>query len=234
MELDPNLPEGHVVLGEVLENLDFDYLGAEREFKRAIELSPSDSDGHQTYADLLATLGRGDEAILEIQLAHQLDPMSFWVSRDVGRMFYGARRYDEAIAALRAAAEINPNSSVVYNWLSWCYDQKGMIPESVEMDLKDEAANGASQEKLAQLRAAFEKSGQKGYLRKKLDLGEEDAYALAQINARLGNRDEAFRWLDKAYEQRIAFGLLKVDPELDSLRSDTRFQAHLRRVNLLK
>jgi len=234
LQLDPNLPEGHVVLGEVLENLDFDYLGAEREFRRAIELSPSDSYGHQTYADLLATLGRGDEAILEIQLAHQLDPMSFWVSRDVGRMFYGARRYDEAIAALRAAAEINPNSSVVYNWLSWCYDQKGMIPESVEMDLRDEAANGASQEKLAQLRAAFEKSGQKGYLRKKLDLGEEDAYALAQINARLGNRDEAFRWLDKAYEQRIAFGLLKVDPELDSLRSDTRFQAHLRRVNLLK
>jgi hypothetical protein len=101
------------------------------------------------------------------------------------------------------------------------------------MDLKDEAANGASQEKLAQLRAAFEKSGQKGYLRKKLDLGEEDAHALAQINARLGNRDEAFRWLDKAYEQRIAFGLLKVDPELDSLRSDARFQEHLRRLNLL-
>ena len=80
------------------------------------------------------------------------------------------------------------------------------------MDLKDEAANGASQEKLAQLRAAFEKSGQKGYLRKKRDLGEEDAYALAQINARLGNRDEAFRWWTKPMSSASRSGYSKWIP----------------------
>jgi TolB-like protein/DNA-binding winged helix-turn-helix (wHTH) protein/Flp pilus assembly protein TadD len=235
LQLDPNLSEAHVALGEVLDNSDFDYPAAEREFKRAIELSPSNSHAHQSYADFLASLGRANEAISEIKLAQQLDPISFWVSRDVGRMFYEARLYDQAVAALREAAEMNPTSPVVYNWLSWTYDKKGMIQESVEMDLKDEATNGASQEVLAQLRKAFEKSGQMGYLRKKLEVTEGDGYVLAQINARLGNRDQAFRCLDQAFEQRSGFlALIKVDPELDNLRSDPRFQAHLRRMNLVR
>ena len=234
LQLDPNLSEAHVALGEVLGNSDFDYLAAEREFKRAIELSPSNSHAHQSYADFLASLGRANEAISEIKLAQQLDPMCFWVSRDVGRMFYEARLYDQAVAALREAAEMNPTSPVVYNWLSWTYDKKGMIQESVEMDLKDEASNGATQGVLSQLSKAFEKSGQKGYLRKKLEVTEGDGYVLAQINARLGNRDQAFRCLDQAFEQRSGYlALLKVDPELDNLRSDPRFQDHLRRMNLL-
>jgi tetratricopeptide (TPR) repeat protein len=160
--------------------------------------------------------------------------MSFWVSRDVGRMFYEARLYNQAIPALREAAEMNPTSPVVYNWLSWTYDKKGMIQESVEMDLKYEATNGASQEVLSQLRKAFEKSGQMGYLRKKLEVTKGDGYVLAQTNARLGNRDQAFRCLDQAFEQRSGFlALIKVDPELDNLRSDPRFQDQLRRMNLL-
>ena len=235
LQLDPDLSEAHVALGEVLENFDFDYSAAESEFRRAIELSPSNSHAHQSYADFLAILGQAHEAISEIKLAQQLDPMSFWVSRDVGRMLYEARLYDQALAALREAAEMNPHSPVVYNWLSWTYDKKGMIPDSVEMDLKDEATNGASEEVLAQLRKAFEKSGQNGYLKKKLELTKSDGYVMAQINARLGNRDQAFRWLEKAYEQRSGYlVLLKVDPELDNLRSDHRFEAHLRRLNLLQ
>jgi len=235
LQLDPNLSEAHVALGEVLENSDFDYPAAEREFKRAIELSPSNSHAHQSYADFLAILGRANEAISEIKLAQQLDPMCFWVSRDVGRMFYEARLYDQAVAALREAAEMNPTSPVVYNWLSWTYDKKGMIQESVEMDLKDEATNGASQEVLSQLRKAFERSGQKGYLRQKLEVTEGDGYVLAQINARLGNRDQAFRCLDQAFEQRSGYlALLKVDPELDNLHSDPRFQTILRRLNLVQ
>jgi TolB-like protein/DNA-binding winged helix-turn-helix (wHTH) protein len=235
LQLDPDLSEAHVALGEVLENFDFDYPAAEREFRRAIELSPSNSGAHQSYADFLASLGRANEAISEIKLAQQLDPISFWVSRDVGRIFYEARLYDQALAALREAAEMNPSSPVVYNWLSWTYDKKGMIPESVEMDLKNEATHGASEEVLAQLRKAFEKSGQNGYLRKKLELTRGDGYLLAQINARLGNPDQAFFWLERAYEQRSGYlPLLKVDPELDNLRADHRFEAHLRRLNLLQ
>lgn len=233
LQLDAGLSEAHVALGMVLESLDFDYTVAEREFKRAIELSPSASYAHQSYADYLANLGRLNEAISEIKLAQQLDPMSFWVSRDLGRIFYEARRYDEALAALRQASEMNPNSPVVYNWLSWTYDKKGMIPQSVQMDLRDEASHGASEETLSKLRKAFEKSGLRGYLKEKLEVTRDDAYVAAQINARLGNRDEAFQWLEKAYEQRSGFvALLKVDPELDSLHSDPRFQTLLGRMNL--
>jgi tetratricopeptide (TPR) repeat protein len=174
-----------------------------------------------------------DETITEIKLARRLDPMSFYFARDVGRISYLARRYDEALAALGEAAQMNPNAMVVYNWMSWAYERKGMIAESLEMDLKDEAANGASPEKLARLRKAFERSGIRGYLKQKLQLTVEDAYVAAKINARLGNRDEACRLLEKAYEQRSGFLLmLNVDPELDDLHSDPRFQALVRRLNL--
>lgn len=233
LQLDPDLAEAHVALGAVLESLDFDYAAAKREFKRAIELSPSSSYAHQSYADYLGNLGRTDEAISEIKLAQQLDPMSFYVSRDVGRILYEARQYDEALRALQEAAEMSPDSPVVYNWMSWTYDKEGIIAQSIEMDLKDEAANGASAEKLFKLRKAYENSGQRGYLRKKLELTREGPYALALINARLGNRDEAFRWLEKLCDERSGFAaLLKVDPELDSLHSDPRFQTLLARVNL--
>lgn len=234
LQLDPDLSEAHVALGAVLESLDFDYPATEREFKRAIELSASSSYAHQSYADYLSNTGRANEAISEIKLARQLDPMSFWISRDVGRILYQARRYEEALPALREALEMNPSSPVVYNWLSWTYDKKGMIPESVEMDLKDEASHGASQEVLSTLREAFDTSGQRAYLAKKLEVNEaREPYTLGQINARLGNRDEAFRWLQKTCDERSGWAnLLKVDPELDNLHSDPRFQTLLRRVNL--
>lgn len=232
LQLDPDIAEAHVALANVLTMFDFNYASGEREFKRAIELSPSSSDAHRAYASYLANVGRADEAISEVTLARQLDPMSFWVSRDVGRVLYESGRYDEALKALQEASEMNPNSQVLYNWLSWTYDKKGMIPESIETDLKDEAANGASREMLSTLRKAFEKSGQKAYLKKKLETAR-DTYTLAQVNARLGNRDEAFRWLEKAYDERSGWiTKLKVDPELESLHSDPRFQDLLRRIGL--
>jgi TolB-like protein/Flp pilus assembly protein TadD len=233
LQLDPNIAEAHVALGNVFTMFDFEYAAGEREFKRAIELSVNNSDAHRAYASYLANVGRADEAISEITLAHRLDPMSFWVSRDVGRVFYESRRYDEALPALREALEMNPNSPVLYNWLSWTYDKKGMIAESVEMDLKDEAAHGTSEESMVKLKKAFETSGYKGYLRKKLEMANGNSYMLGEINARLGNRDEAFRWLEKACDERsLWIAKLKADPELDSLHSDPRFRNLLRRIGL--
>jgi TolB-like protein len=233
LQLDPDIAEAHVALGNVLTMFDFNQAAADREFKRAIELSPGSSEPHRAYATYLANVGRSNEAISEVKLAHQLDPLSFWVSRDVGRILYECRRYDEALEALREASEMNPNSPILYNWLSWTYDKKGMIPESVEMDLKDEAANGVSEEIISSLRKTFQTSGQKAYLRKKLETGGASPYGFAQINARLGNRDEAFRWLEEVYDERSGWiTKLKADPELDNLRSDPRFQDLVRRVGL--
>jgi TolB-like protein/DNA-binding winged helix-turn-helix (wHTH) protein/Tfp pilus assembly protein PilF len=233
LELDPDLPDAHVALGLILQNFDYDYTSAEREFNRAIEVSPSNSYAHLSYADVLNVVGRSDEAISEIKLAHQLDPMSFWISRDVGRILYQARRYDEALEALRQAADMNPTSGVVYNWMSWVYDKKGEVAQSVELDLKNEENLGASQEVLQQLRRAYLVSGERGYLKKHNELIRNDPYEKALYTARLGETDEALKLLQKAYEEHSGWlTFVKVDPELDNLRSDPRFTELLRRINL--
>jgi TolB-like protein/DNA-binding winged helix-turn-helix (wHTH) protein len=232
LQLNPDIDLAHVALANALTMFDFNHAAAEPEYRRAIALSPGNSETHRSYATYLTNMGRCGDAISEIKLAQQLDPLSFWVTRDVGRILYECRRYDEALEALQKAVEMNPNSPVVYNWLSWTYDKKGMITESVDMDLKD-LAGGVSQTTLSQLRKTFETSGYRAYLKQRLEMGGHDLYELAQINARLGNRDEAFRWLEKLYEHHSgSIGKLNADPELDNLRSDPRFDDLLRRARL--
>jgi TolB-like protein/Tfp pilus assembly protein PilF len=233
LELDPDLSEAHTALGWVLSNFYFDYAAGEREFKRAIELGPSSSGAHQGYADLLNGLGRAEEAISEIKLARQLDPMSFFVSRDVGRILYDSKRYDEALEALRQAAEMNPSSGVVYNWMSWAYDKKGMAAQSVEMDLRNEGNRGASQEVLQELREAYRVSGERGYLKKHLELIKDDSYEQAIYSARLGETEKALQLLRQACVEHSGWlDMIKVDPELDNLRPDRRFRELLHRINL--
>ena len=233
LHLDPDLSEAHTALGWVLANFYFDYAAGEREFKRGIELGPSSSYAHQGYADLLNALGRADEAISEIKLACQLDPMSFYVSRDVGRILYDSEKYDEALEALRQAAEMNPASGVVYNWMSWAYDKKGMAALSVENDLRNEGNRGASLEVLQELREAYRVSGQRGYLKKHVELIKDDPYEQALYTARLGESEKALQLLRQACEEHSGWlDMLKVDPELDNLRSDPRFTELLRRINL--
>jgi TolB-like protein/Flp pilus assembly protein TadD len=233
LELDPDLSEAHTALGWVLSNFYFDYAAGEREFKRAIELGPSSSGAHQGYADLLNSLGRAEEAISEIKLARQLDPISFFVSRDVGRILYDSKRYDEALEALRQAAEMNPSSGVVYNWMSWAYDKKGMAAQSVEMDLRNDGNRGASQEVLQELREAYRVSGERGYLKKHVELIKGDPYEQALYTARLGETEKALQLLRQACEEHSGWlDMLKVDPELDNLRPDPHFRELLHCVNL--
>jgi TolB-like protein/Flp pilus assembly protein TadD len=233
LELDPDLSEAHTALGWVLSNFYFDYAAGEREFKRAIELGPSSSGAHQGYADLLNSLGRAEEAISEIKLARQLDPISFFVSRDVGRILYDSKRYDEALEALRQAAEMNPSSGVVYNWMSWAYDKKGMAAQSVEMDLRNDGNRGAGQEVLQELREAYRVSGERGYLKKHVELIKGDPYEQALYTARLGETEKALQLLRQACEEHSGWlDMLKVDPELDNLRPDPHFRELLHCVNL--
>jgi TolB-like protein len=233
LELDPDVSEAHTALGWVLSNFYFDYAAGEREFKRAIELGPSSSGAHQGYADLLNSLGRAEEAISEIKLARQLDPISFFVSRDVGRILYDSKRYDEALEALRQAAEMNPSSGVVYNWMSWAYDKKGMAAQSVEMDLRNDGNRGAGQEVLQELREAYRVSGERGYLKKHVELIKGDPYEQALYTARLGETEKALQLLRQACEEHSGWlDMLKVDPELDNLRPDPHFRELLHCVNL--
>jgi tetratricopeptide (TPR) repeat protein len=200
-------------------------------------LNPSDVRAHRAYAEYLSSVGETDEAVAEIKRAWQLDPLSLLANREVGRMLYFARRYDEAIAELAQTAEMFPDSGVIFNWLSMIYLAKGMPQKAVEMDLKDRANHGGASEVLNALRSTFESSGTRAYWQKVLQLTEGEHppyyYACARISIILGNKDDAFRWLNKAYQEHsVWMNWIKVDPALDPLRSDPRFQDLLRRMNL--
>jgi tetratricopeptide (TPR) repeat protein len=133
--LDEELAEGHVALSSILLSYFWDWRGAEREARRAISLNPSDAEAHQWLANCLASVGRIDEAVAEIEVARALDPFSFYINREVGRLLYFARKYDQALIELRQARDMQPNSPFVETWIVKSYLKKGMADEAVRADV---------------------------------------------------------------------------------------------------
>ncbi|HEY6401385.1 MAG TPA: hypothetical protein VI479_08240, partial [Blastocatellia bacterium] len=166
--------------------------------------------------------------------------LSITIGLDVARTFYFARQYDRTIEQCIKALEMDPGFYRIGDWLEMAYEQKGLYDKSLEAHLKAMAARGARPETMAALKEAYDVSGWKGYLRKRLELMEAGAgkrslptYALARIYARLGDNDRALGWLQKAYDKHSDYLiLLKVDPLLDGLRSDPRFAELMRDIGL--
>jgi TolB-like protein/DNA-binding winged helix-turn-helix (wHTH) protein len=236
--LDEELPDGHVALGYVLLIYDRDWAGTEREARRATSLNPSDAQGHELLASYLAAVGRVDEAVVEIKRARELDPFSFSVNWDAGRMLCFARRYDEALAELRQAGDMERNSPAVDIWTFKTYWAKGQADEAVAVDMR--LRGYRDRLNVDTLREAYSTKGLRGYwttvrelVLPKFRTNPIGWYRLAEINTYLGDKEEAFRWLEKAYEERPNWiPWIKVDPSLDALRSDPRFAALLRRMGL--
>jgi DNA-binding winged helix-turn-helix (wHTH) protein/TolB-like protein/tetratricopeptide (TPR) repeat protein len=242
LKLDDALGEAHNSLATIELYYDWDWADAEDQVNRALQLSPHNADAHLTYSSYLQAMGRVEKSIEEARLAHELNPMSLFTERDLGRAFYFARNYDEAIRDWRETLEMAPDFVTVYNWLSWVYEQKKMYQQSIEMDLKFKELEGTDPTTLGALRRAYEASGWRSYWRKALPV-EKDfrergrlkhwSFVIAQVHARLGEADQAFEWLNKAFDDRcVSLIWLKVDPTFDSLRSDPRFVGLLRRMNL--
>jgi Flp pilus assembly protein TadD len=239
--LDEELAEAHMALGTILLIHDLDWAGAEREARRALSLNPSDADAHWLLSNYLAAIGRVDEAVVESKQARELYPLSFEMNRNVGRILCLAGRYDEALDELRQAGDMRPNSSAVDVWIVRAHLMKGSAQEAVDTDLRIHAYRDRfDTESLDALRAAYSTGSLRGYWTKLKELATPEfrsqpaaVYRLAEINAYLGDRDEAFRWLEKAYNYRTMWmPWVKVDPSLDSLRSDPRFDQLLRRMGL--
>jgi len=239
--LDERLADGHVALASILLAYEWDWSGAQREVRRALGLNPSHADAHQALANCLAAVGRVDEAVTEIKRARDLDPFSFYINRNVGRILYFARKYDEAIAELRQATDMQPNSSVVDVWIAKSYLKQGRADEAVAADLQVHATrDGLDHTALETLRAVYSREGLRGYWTKLLELSLPlhrtsvfGPWHIAETYAYLEDKDQAFRWLDKAYEVKSGtMPWIKVDPSLDPLRSDPRFGALLRRMGL--
>jgi adenylate cyclase len=235
---DETLAEGHVALARILVFHEWDWAGAGRAYRRAIELGPSYATARQWYGMYLLHLGQGDGALREIRLAQRLDPLSISVNSDVGRVLYFTRSYDEAVTQWRSILELDPNSADARLYLGLTYLQKGMFQEArVEFEHWAELRREAPTALLAYMHAA---AGDRAEAQRLLEGLLSDApprgvpaAAIALIYGQLGDRDNAFRWLDRAVEERSSFLLfIKVSPRVDPLRSDPRFRELLQRIGL--
>jgi len=240
LEIDETLGEAHAVLAEVKVLYDLDWAGAERDFKRAIELNPGYATAHQWYALYLARIQRFDEALAEIKRAQELDPLSLIINTLLGYVFYESRRPDQAIEQLRQTLAMDPSFAFAHSVLGRTYTEKRMYPQAIaEFRTALEFAEENPQS-IAGLGRAYAESGSQAEAQKILNellaRSKRDyfpAWAIATVYIGLGDKDRALQWLGKAVEERGEYVVwLKTDPLYDPLRSDPRFQDLLRRLNL--
>lgn len=238
LKLDDTLAQAHTALAMVNCTFDWDWAGAEREFKRAIELNPSDSDAHYYYSYYFAFIGQFDNAIAEIRKAQELDPVSLAKLTGLAQVLVIARRYDEGLEQCRKALEMDPNLGFAHWLLGLAYMYKGSYEPAILALQKSIPLSGDSPDEAAALAHAYALSGRRTEARKILEELKQQAKrryispgAMADIYGSLGDKDQAFALLEKAYEERDNMVvLLKVEPMFDPLRSDPRFTVLLRRV----
>jgi len=238
-ELDGKLAGAHTALALIVQNYDWDWQTAEKEFRRAIELNPNYATAHHWYAEHLTWLGRFDEALRESERARQLDPLSLIIAADNGATLYYSRQYDRAIAQFRAVREMDPNFSRS-GLIRSAYEQKGLFTDALEEIEKWRRAYGDRPWTWSELAYVYGRSGQqaqaKHALQKLLQLDRRqpvDQAAIVWAYVGTGNKDQAFAYLEKAYLQHSSTLIsLKVEPGFDPLRSDPRYQDLLRRVGL--
>ncbi|MBA4123236.1 MAG: protein kinase [Acidobacteria bacterium] len=231
--LDDNLAEAHTALGTILHDYDYDFAGAEREFKLSIELNPNYAAAHQNYGILFSTLGRHEEALAEYRRALEIDPFSLIFNRGYGERLIYARRYDDAIAQLKKTLELDAGFVSTHYSLAVAYQMKGSYAEAIEEFAKFQELTGEPQT-AASIRENYARNGWQGFLRMITEEGLQFItpwHNLATFHAELGEKDKAFAEMNKSYERRESFMVrLKVDPRLDPLRDDPRYQDLLRRV----
>lgn len=238
LELDPDLAQVHYELAAVHFYGDWDWAGAEKEFQRALELNPSDAECHRTYSVFLAALGRKEEALVQIRLAQDLDPLSVSTQVTSGFVSYFVRDYDQAVEECRKALELDPNSSGAYDCMGAGYLAKGMYEEALAASQKAAKLSNDDPARLVGLGRAYALAERKsdalrvlGQLQQISRRGYLPPYFLASVYASLGEKEQAFASLESSVAQRDVFlAWLKVDSGMDPLRSDPRFAGLLRRV----
>jgi DNA-binding winged helix-turn-helix (wHTH) protein/TolB-like protein/Tfp pilus assembly protein PilF len=244
LEIDETLAEAHTSLAFIKFRWDRDRVEAEREFQLAIKHKPTYAPAHQWYSSYLVALERFDEAVAEARRTSELEPLSFTASSHLGWILYLSGRNDEAIAQCSKILGLDPNSFPARRYLGLAYEEKGMYPQAIAEFQKGVKLSG-SPLMLALLGHAYAASGKKAEARQVLndlhDLGESrgetsgyvSPYTVAAIYTGLGEKDQAFKWLERAYEERDVWLMnLKVDPVFAKLRSDKRFQDLLTRAGL--
>jgi TolB-like protein/Tfp pilus assembly protein PilF len=241
LELDGSLAEPHAALGVVKRDFEWDWAGAEAEFQRAIELNPGYVEGYHWRSTLLSMLGRHEEALREKKKALAMDPLSVVIRTDLARMYYFSRDYDQALEQYRIALDLDPNFGSAHLWLAQVYEQKGLYEEAISSLKFGMHLSSDSPYALAKLGHGYAMAGRCDEARSVLNQLKElsnqkyaSPYDIAWVHIGLQENDDAFTWLQRAFEQRsLWLGYLNVEPQLDQLRSDQRFPGLRRRIGLL-
>jgi TolB-like protein/DNA-binding winged helix-turn-helix (wHTH) protein/Tfp pilus assembly protein PilF len=238
LQLDDTLADAHAARGRVNWIYDWDWPGAEREFRRAIQLNPGQGITHGMYAQYLDSMGRFEEAFRECQIARELDPVALILIDTAGDHFLILRQYDKAIAEFRKALDMDANFVEAHEDLALAYFSKGMKEESIT-ELEQEAIIDGENDLAEAMKIAYARGGYKGALRSQLKYFKNRRSAgsyvsfwdEALVNAQLGNKDLVLQALEKAFSERDGNMVgLNVDPFWDAIRPDPRFQDLVRRV----
>jgi len=244
LELDDSLAEAHAALARAQYYFGWDWPSAEREFKRAVELNPNSAISHHGYSELLLARARFDESIAEGMRALEIDPLSPQIVADLAYTYLVMRRYDEAIAQHRKALDLDPNAAWIRQDMAYAYTLKGAYAQAIAEDDKIpvQAKVVAAENKLiaSGIGWIYAVSGRRADALKIAEQFKDlashayvDFYQVAEIYAALDDKDEAFRLLEKAYEEHSSnMPFLAVDPFWDGIRSDPRYADLLRRMGL--
>jgi TolB-like protein/DNA-binding winged helix-turn-helix (wHTH) protein/Tfp pilus assembly protein PilF len=238
LQLDDSLGEAHNSLAFCLDGFDWDLDAGGKEFRRAIELSPSYATAHHWYAWHLSLLGQYDQAIAEMKKAENLDPLSLIINADFAELLVLAHSYDESIEQSRKTIAMDPNFALAHNQLAQAYLEKRKNAEAVAELQKALALSPGSPTIMANLARGYVASGKRAEAVKLLDDLKRRSNPIASyspeiavIYAALGDNDQAMNWLEKGFEERFNPGVL-LRPGLDPLRSDPRFEELVHRVGL--
>jgi TolB-like protein len=241
LEIDDTLADAHNTLAWAKFTYDWDIAGAEREFRRALELNPSYARAHAWYGIFLAMRGRTEESLREVKRTRELDPLSLANTSLAYRTYFNAREYDKAIEVLQNAADMDPSFVTAYSRMILVYEQKAELDKAIQARERVGAFDRENGKELtrqaALLRKAYANKGAHGYWLQELEFLKERAnprYEIygAVVLARLGKKDEAFRWLEEEFSNRVPYLIwdLPASPDLDPLRSDSRYADLIRRL----
>jgi DNA-binding winged helix-turn-helix (wHTH) protein/TolB-like protein/Tfp pilus assembly protein PilF len=241
LELDSQIAEAHTSLGAIITGYYWDWPEAEKHLRRALALNPNYPTGHEWYSEYLSRMARHGEAIRAAQRAQEIDPVSLRANSHVALAFYRARQYDKAIEQLQNTLELNPDLFTAHVIFGLSLVQKSMYEEAIAELQKARVVTGSSPDSIGLLGYSYGMAGMKREARdalRELDqLSRHNRYVSpfcrVMVHIGLGEKDRAFEWLERAYEERIwHLGVLAADPMFDPLRSDPRFTDMVRRMNL--
>ena len=238
LALDDSVAEAHLAAAEVKLYSDWNFAGAETEFRRALELDSNDAQAHQWYAEFLSLMGRHQKAISEIHVAQHLDPLSMIIHHQAGQIYQNARMYSEAYLEYRKALMIQPGFGPTYAAMMLAFRREGRYPECVEAQRQANRYWDPGETSIEDLKHMADASvrGKQAYLRAALEFNKKHpstAYNAAFDYALLDENEEALQWLQRSLEVREPqiINLLN-DPEFDHLRADARFQEIVKKVGV--